>query len=98
MKLLEKGLNFCPSSKNANKEELLDDIFAYSRTMRLKHFFHNLVKNQTSSHQPENASTAADQTNSDGLEPEERCEASTYPNPNLENYLGATKSDVFTSS
>ena len=45
IKLLEKGLNFCPSSKNVNKEELLDDIFAYSRSIRLKHYFHEINKN-----------------------------------------------------
>ena len=28
MSLLEKGLNFCPSTNNVNKEEMLDDTFS----------------------------------------------------------------------
>ena len=97
MKLLEKGLNFCPSSKNVNKEELLDDVFAYTRNVRLKYYFNSLTRNSSSSEQTENTSSngsnssssqQSDNTSSDGsdsqdIEPDdERCEMKTvYKNP-----------------
>ena len=39
MGILEKGLNFCPTTKDVNVEELMDDGFSYCRGLRLKHFF-----------------------------------------------------------
>ena len=39
MSLLDKGLNFCPSTKDVNTEELLDDTFSYCRKLRLRHHF-----------------------------------------------------------
>ena len=39
MNLLEKGLNFCPPTKDVNKEEILDDVYNYCRNIRLKDHF-----------------------------------------------------------
>ena len=37
--LLEKGLNYCHSTKDIDKEEYLDDIHFYCRNLRLKEHF-----------------------------------------------------------
>ena len=34
--LLNKGLNFCPSTKQPNKEQLLDDLYFFCRKLKLK--------------------------------------------------------------
>ena len=39
--VLSKGLNFCPTTKDPNYEEILDDMFSFCRKQRLKHHFHN---------------------------------------------------------
>ena len=81
MKLLEKGLNFCPSSKNVDKEELMDDIFSYCRSIRLKHYFHTIAEAK-SRHQPPDVPTddvQADQQEApEESEPTERCEMRTF--------------------
>ena len=98
MSLLEKGLNFCPSSKDINKEELLDDIFSYCRNIRLKQHFDksNQNNNSTDSSEAEITSTVFD----------ERCKmkstcknpyfypSSNFTPPNLEKYLAGTKMDT----
>ena len=38
--LLNKGLNFCPSTKEPNKEQLLDDLYFFCRKLNLKEYFH----------------------------------------------------------
>ena len=38
--LLNKGLNFCPSMKEPNKEQLLDDLYFFCRKLKLKENFH----------------------------------------------------------
>ena len=38
--LLNKGLNFCPSTKEPNKEQLLDDSYFFCRKLKLKEYFH----------------------------------------------------------
>ena len=48
MSLLEKGLDFCPSSNDINKEELLDVNFSYCRTICLKHHFDTSNQNNNS--------------------------------------------------
>ena len=37
LSVLEKGLNFCPSTKDLDREELSDNPFVYCRKLRLKH-------------------------------------------------------------
>jgi len=87
--VLEKGLNFCPTTKDLNQEELLDDLFSFCRKQRLKHHFHN---NETSIN------------NKNDLQ-EERCELKSvtknpYFNPptdtcpKLESYLSCIKTDI----
>ena len=34
--LLNKGLSFCPSTKELNKEQLLDDLYFFCRKLKLK--------------------------------------------------------------
>ena len=38
--LLNKGLNFCPSTKQPNKEQLLDDLYFFCRKLKLKEYFY----------------------------------------------------------
>ena len=95
--LLEKGLNFSPSYKDVNQEELLDDVFTYCRNIRLKHYFQqqNVANNSSMNNLPQTITP-----------PVERCEMkSIYKNPyfdpqakftpaNLEKYLASTKMDI----
>ena len=37
--LLNKGLNFAPSTKEPNKEQLLDDLYFFCRNLKLKKSF-----------------------------------------------------------
>ena len=39
VKLLSRGLSFCPTPRRASKEEVLDDLEGYFRCLRLKKFF-----------------------------------------------------------
>ena len=39
--VLEKGLNFCPTTKDIDTEKLLDDLYFFCRKLRLKEHFHN---------------------------------------------------------
>ena len=39
--LLNKGLNFCPSTKEPNKEQLLEDLYVFCRKLKLKEYFHS---------------------------------------------------------
>ena len=43
--LLNKGLNFCPSTKEPNKEQLLDDLYFFCRKLKLKEYFHGADSN-----------------------------------------------------
>ena len=97
MALLEKGLNFSPSAKEINKEELLDDVFSYCRNVRLRHFFHNDEKDKMHVGLTTKNSPKSNQ---------EQCEMKSqvknpyfYPSlnsasPNLEKYIASTKSDI----
>ena len=38
--LLNKWLNFCPSTKEPNKEQLLDDLYFFCRKLKLKEYFY----------------------------------------------------------
>ena len=37
---LNKGLNFCPSTKKPNKEQLLDDLYFFCQKLKLKQYFY----------------------------------------------------------
>ena len=102
MSLLDKGLNFCPSTKDVNNEELLDDTFAYCRKLRLKYHFNKPVE-ETGDEQ------SNEQSNEEINEPsinDERCPMKTtfknpyfdppsnHTPPNLEKYIAATKSSI----
>ena len=96
MAVLEKGLNFCPSTKELDTEKLMDDVFSYCRNIRLKHHFASQNTNTEATPPPEE-SVVSD---------EERCEMkSKYRNPYfcvssnitppaLEKYIASTKSDI----
>ena len=43
--LLNKGFNFCPSTKEPNKEQLLDDLYFFCRKLKLKEYFHGADSN-----------------------------------------------------
>lgn len=47
VKLLSKGLNFCPRPKTSNTYEIEKDFNDFARRMRLKQFFFNKNKDQT---------------------------------------------------
>ena len=101
MNLLEKGLNFCPSSKDINAEELLDDTFNYCRNLRLKHYFATTASNGTHNSSEESV-PVPEETEKD----DERCEmkskcknpyfcaSSNFSAPSLEKYLSTCKSNV----
>ena len=38
--LLNKGLNFCPSTKEPNKEQLLGDLYVFCRKLKIKEYLH----------------------------------------------------------
>ena len=38
--LLNKGLNFCPSTKEPNQEQLLDDLYYFCRKLKVKEYFY----------------------------------------------------------
>ena len=92
LSLLEKGLNFCPSSPTINTEQLLDDVHAYCRKQRLKYKSRD-VNAENDDHPP----------NSNNSSETERCDMkSIYRNPyydpvddsecaNLEKYLACIK-------
>ena len=98
LSLLEKGLNFCPSTKDVNTEELLDDTFAYCRKLRLKHHFGGSPT--------ENGGQTLSEEDKKSNVDDERCPMkSTYSNPyfnpptkytppNLEKYIAATKTSI----
>ena len=107
MSLLEKGLNFCPSTNNVNKEEMLDDTFSYCRKLRLKHNFEKSIAedaNQTT--EVANQDTSHVDEPSSIHDNDEKCPMKTtyknpyfnapsnYTPPNLEKYIAATKSDI----
>ena len=80
MNLLEKGLNFCPSTKEVNKEELLNDTFNYCRNIRLKQYFNKSnerideqVKN-TDANLTELSNASSDETTNETSVENERCE------------------------
>ena len=88
--VLEKGFNFCPTTKAPNKTQVLDDVYAFTRKLRLKEHFHS--ENKASD-------IITDEKDS------ERCEfnmktrnpyynPSKYPSSALSSYISAIKSDV----
>ena len=105
-----KELNFCPSSKSVNKEELIDDLFSYCRSIRLKHYFETVTTTKNSNTQTGGTQKADHLTSPSQLQKDknqdEQCEwktvyknphfdpPSNYSSPNLEKYLAATKTDV----
>lgn len=91
IKLLEKGLNFCPSSYEVNKEEVMDDLYNFCRNLRLKEYFYNNNENETIN---EIENTTHDRcTMKSSLK-------NPYFNPpinsssNLEKYIASIKTDV----
>ena len=91
--ILEKGLNFCPTTKSPNKTKLLDDLYFFCRKLKLKEYFFDHSKTTTSS------------SNSSYEHNKERCELKTkIPNPyynpqkgpsdHLSTYISAVKKDV----
>ena len=38
--LLNKALNFCPTTKEPNKEKLLDDLYFFCRKLNPKEYFY----------------------------------------------------------
>ena len=87
-KVLEKGLNFCPTTTSPDRLKLLDDLYFFCRKLRLKDFFH---KSEPLSRSLNNDG----QQTSDGEEEhpnednDERCEMKTklrnpYFNPSKE--------------
>ena len=43
--LLNKALNFCPTTKEANKEKLLDDLYFFCRKLNPKEYFYGYDSN-----------------------------------------------------
>ena len=104
--VLEKGLNFCPTTKSPDRLKLLDDLYFFCRKLRLKEFFHNpeSVEGSTNNANGQQSPEESPEASEDGDE-EERCEMKSklgnpYFNPkkdpshNLTSYLSAVKKDV----
>ena len=92
LSVLEKGLNFCPTSKEPNRIKLLDDLYFFCRKLRLKEYFYS----------SESDNTDVESTNEDDVE---RCHLSTrkanpFYNPSkapsdpLKTYMSAVKKEV----
>ena len=90
-RVLEKGLNFCPTSKHPKRISVLDDLYFFCRKLRLKEFFYS----------PPNSDEVGVENNSE----KEQCELNTrianpYFNPStrppdaLATYISAIKKDV----
>ena len=87
--VLEKGLNFCPTTKSPDRIKLLDDLYCFCRKLCLKEFFyHPETTNGTTSTAEEQIEVQSSSTGeqnpagSNGREDEERCEMkSTLLNP-----------------
>ena len=90
--VLEKGLNFCPTSKEPNRINLLDDLYFFCRKLRLKEYFYS----------PESGNTDVEAINEDDVE---RCHSGTrkanpYYNPSkatsdpLKTYMSVVKKEV----
>ena len=88
--VLEKGLNFCPTSKFPSRIKLLDDLYFFCRKLRLKEYFYS----------PDEESTA-----DTSEEEQEKCDLNTrianpFFNPSkspsnvLSTYMSAVKKDV----
>ena len=88
--VLEKGFNFCPSTKIPEKTRLLDDLYSFCRKLKLKEYFYNPDKKEP---------VTTD------IESNERCNLNTsmtnrYYNPwkdpsrVLTTYISAVKKDV----
>lgn len=67
--ILSRGLKFCPTPKNQNKEELNNDIDDFCRKLRLKEYFHekpmeniSLVKCKSSWEPPSGLNQTLDKT------------------------------------
>ena len=93
---LEKGPNFAPTTKMPNKENVLNDVYAFCRKAKLRDFFHS----------DEDEEEKPDESKKPSWEDEnERCKLDTkisnkYYHPekehpvNLNVYLAAVKDDV----
>ena len=100
MGILEKVLNVCPTTKEVNTEELMDDLFSYCWGLRLKHIFAS--SNSSISNSSENHVLAVEADTDD-----ERWEMkseyknpyfypfSNYAAPNLEKYIATTNNDIY---
>ena len=93
--VLEKGFNFCPTTKFPDKNRVLDDVYSFCRKLMLKEYFHNDTKEDTTS----------ENSNEDNNNDEERCEYSMKagnpyfvptrePSSTLANYMSAIKKDI----
>ena len=66
-KILEKGLKFTPTPERGNQQELKEDIFEFTRKLRLAEYFYgtedpdiSLVKNKSDFIPPRNRNAALD--------------------------------------
>ena len=91
--VLEKGLNFCPATKEFDKETLLDDTYAFIRKMRLKEFLHCSEENKPETEQIE-PDQHYDRTYLDVNIKNPSYQPPTDRSRNLELYLQAIKNSI----
>ena len=99
--VLEKGLNFGVAEKSVNKEALLDDVYKFTRKLKLRAFFNS----QETSDPPDNSDAADEEPTDDSSDSEERADMSgniknpywnpskSPPNP-LMLYIAAVKESI----
>ena len=91
--LLEKGLNFTPTTKRPNVEKALEDTYDFCRKMRLKEFFDNQEnKKETCDNQDEEKNE--ERSNLDIKSSNPFFYPTSKASDNLELYLSSVKKDV----
>ena len=100
--VLEKGLNFCPSTKHLDKKALIDDTFSFCRKMRMKEFFHDQNTNNSEQSFSQNKNTQEQQKlkeSSERIDMTSKMKNPYYQPPhcqskNLELYLSNIKNSI----
>ena len=99
--VLEKGLNFGVVEQSVNKEALLDDVYKFTRKLKLRAFFNS----QETTDPPDNGDAADEEPTDDSSDSEERADMSgniknpywnpskSAPNP-LMLYIAAVKESI----
>jgi len=96
IRVLSKGLNFCPTPNKINEEQLLEDLDKFARSLRIKEYF--LAKERDC---PEDGSTDSEDDNEIPI-PRYKKKNSWIPesskNTTLESFIDSVKNDAQTAA